>query len=541
MDRIIEWDRQLFLLLNGMHWPWLDPVMAFFSKIPVWIPLYLAIAFFLFYKKSRREGLLSLAALILCLVLTDQLSAQIIKEAVQRLRPSHTESLVSCIHLLEDRGGLYGFVSSHAANTMGLACFTALVFRKKGYTAFIFLWASIVSYSRIYVGKHFPIDVLCGAILGLSVGYGVYLLYKYVLRLCTCRPPSRNLPHPPAVRLIADTQTDPYWNLAAEEYLLTQNRQNVVRLWRNDPAVIVGRYQNTAEEIVPSFIEERHIRVVRRLSGGGAVFHDPGNVNFSFFAPRPPCITAASLFERFTAPVVQALQALQIPVTRQGRNELMIADKKCSGNAMAVHARRIMVHGTLLYDAALFELGAALRAKLPASDTREASPAVQTRSRYVASTPSKVCNIIDYMPDRRSVEAFMAYLQDALAPNTPASPWSRREVRAINRLCRTKYRTAAWNYGVDTGFNYTEKKRFGAGTVEIHLLVKRRTIRKARILGDYFSLSSPAQIEKRLRGCPCTREAVRKRLKRHLDPETFDRCFQNLRIEDFLSLFPKNL
>lgn len=182
MEQIIGWDQNLFLLLNGAHCAWLDPVMMFFSNIRVWIPFYLIIVFFLFYKHNWRWGLLALAAVLLTFGLCDQMSAQVIKEAVQRLRPSHTESLAASIHLLEGKGGLYGFVSSHAANVMGLALITSLIFKKKWYSFAIFTWATIVSYSRIYVGKHFPLDVICGAMLGLVLAYLVYLLFLYLER-----------------------------------------------------------------------------------------------------------------------------------------------------------------------------------------------------------------------------------------------------------------------------------------------------------------------------------------------------------------------
>lgn len=182
METLINWDRALFLAINAGHRPWLDPVMRFFSNIPVWIPLYALLIFFFFYKRPWRAGLLALACVGLCFALTDHISASVIKEAVARLRPGHDPLLQDTVRLLEGKGGLYGFVSSHAANTFGLACFCALFYKRKWVGTALFVWAAWVSYSRIYVGKHFPLDVLCGALLGLLVGWGCYALYAYLCR-----------------------------------------------------------------------------------------------------------------------------------------------------------------------------------------------------------------------------------------------------------------------------------------------------------------------------------------------------------------------
>ncbi len=178
LDYILHLDTELFLLLNSAQCAWLNPVMVFFSKIMVWAPLYVAIVFFFFYKRDWKTGLLMLAAVLLAFALTDRLSVVLFKDTVQRLRPCHAMDLG--IHLLEGCGGRYGFLSSHAASTFGLAAITSLLYRRKWYTWSIFAWATVVSYSRIYVGKHYPLDVLCGAAFGMLIGYLVYLLYKKV-------------------------------------------------------------------------------------------------------------------------------------------------------------------------------------------------------------------------------------------------------------------------------------------------------------------------------------------------------------------------
>lgn len=182
MERLVEWDHKLFWLINGAQLPWLDPIMKGLSNIPIWIPLYVLLVGACFYKRPWKIGLTAVLGMGLTFLLTDQISASLIKELVQRLRPSHIEDWADSIHLLEGKGGLYSFVSSHASSTFGLATFTSLFFRKKAYTWGIYIWASLVSYSRIYVGKHFPFDIVGGAILGLLTGYLVYQLFKLIVR-----------------------------------------------------------------------------------------------------------------------------------------------------------------------------------------------------------------------------------------------------------------------------------------------------------------------------------------------------------------------
>lgn len=181
-ERIIDFDKSLFLVLNHATTPFFDGVMVFASEKFTWAPLYIAIIFFIFFKVENRRlvtrpvkpAFLALAGILVTFALTDMVSASIIKDSVQRLRPGHDPELEGLVRMLDGKGGLYGFVSSHAANVFGLALFTAFTFRKRWYSVMIFLWAALVSYSRVYVGRHFPLDVICGAILGILVGWIVY-------------------------------------------------------------------------------------------------------------------------------------------------------------------------------------------------------------------------------------------------------------------------------------------------------------------------------------------------------------------------------
>jgi len=156
-------------------------VMKTLSNIPVWIPLYVLIVGGLFVILPWKKALVAIGGILLTFLLTDQISSSLIKEWVQRIRPCHIAQWEDRIHLLEGKGGLFSFVSSHAANVFGLAAFTSLVYRKKWYTTILFLWAFLVSYSRIYVGKHFPGDVIFGALIGILLGWMIYKIYFWII------------------------------------------------------------------------------------------------------------------------------------------------------------------------------------------------------------------------------------------------------------------------------------------------------------------------------------------------------------------------
>lgn len=178
-------DTKLFLFLNGQHNAFFDFVMYWFSDKLIWIPMYLLIAFFIL-KHYRKQGVFMLLFIGLVIVLCDQTASHLIKNAVMRVRPSHEPTLAGLVHLSKaGPGGLYGFVSSHAANAFGLATFLyfALDNRFRFLKYWLFIWAAFVSYSRIYNGVHYPGDVIVAAILGSLIGWGVYkVMYYYQIK-----------------------------------------------------------------------------------------------------------------------------------------------------------------------------------------------------------------------------------------------------------------------------------------------------------------------------------------------------------------------
>ena len=178
---IIEWDRELLVNINSLNAPFWDNIMWWISDRFVWIPLYLSIVFFLFKIKGR-DAMIAALAVGLCILIADQVASGFCKPFFERLRPTHDPQLKDILHIVNDyRSSLYGFCSSHASNTFGIATLTCLLFRNKWYATLIFSWAVLNSYSRMYLGVHFPLDIVCGALVGVAAGYISYYLYKYAV------------------------------------------------------------------------------------------------------------------------------------------------------------------------------------------------------------------------------------------------------------------------------------------------------------------------------------------------------------------------
>jgi undecaprenyl-diphosphatase len=182
LDRLLEWDRELFLFFNGLHTPWLDPVMLFFTETFVWLPLYLLLLY-LVIRDYKKDCWVPLLGITITILLCDQITSGFMKPFFARLRPSQEPSLTGLIHLVNGyKGGMYGFASSHAANTLGTATFFTLLFRPtKPWITWLYLWAFAMTYTRLYLGVHYPGDILVGGVIGITCGWLGYAIQSNVM------------------------------------------------------------------------------------------------------------------------------------------------------------------------------------------------------------------------------------------------------------------------------------------------------------------------------------------------------------------------
>jgi undecaprenyl-diphosphatase len=181
LEKILEYERGAFLWLNGGHNTFWDSFMWLYTGQIVWIPVLLLFVFLLFYKKDWKESLMIILSIVLIITLCDQITSSIIKPTFMRFRPTHHPDFMDCVHTVNNyRGGLYGFISSHAANAFGFATFTLLLFRNRLFTITILIWSTLMAYTRIYLGVHFISDIIPGILVGMLIGFGIYKLYVFL-------------------------------------------------------------------------------------------------------------------------------------------------------------------------------------------------------------------------------------------------------------------------------------------------------------------------------------------------------------------------
>lgn len=296
--------------------------------------------------------------------------------------------------------------------------------------------------------------------------------------------------------------TDAHVNLALEEYVFRNKLvdDDVLLFYVNAPAIIIGRNQNTVEEINAEVVDERGIAVVRRVSGGGAVYHDLGNLNFSITTPQVS--DRFSRYDHFTRPVIEVLREMGVPAELSGRNDILADGRKISGNAQFASPSRMFSHGTLLLDSNLDDVTAALRPK----------PG-KVESKGVKSIRSRVANIVEFLDAPLAVDELRERIVERIfgtrdRAGIPMLALDDADWQGVHALVSRRYGTRAWNFGENPPCNVQRTQRFAAGEIDVRLDVQAGQIAGVRFFGDYMGRVDVGELEALLTGLDYERDAL---------------------------------
>ncbi|MDR0922233.1 MAG: lipoate--protein ligase [Lactobacillales bacterium] len=307
---------------------------------------------------------------------------------------------------------------------------------------------------------------------------------------------------------VPNENNDPRVNLAIETFLLKDLKvdEPILLFYINEPSIIIGRNQNTIEEINQEYVDEHDIRVVRRLSGGGAVYHDYGNLNFSFIMPDDG--ESFRDFAKFTKPVIDALHDLGVEGAElKGRNDLVINDQKFSGNAMYATDGRLFAHGTIMLDSDINEVVRALKVKKE-----------KIESKGIKSVRSRVTNIKPFLPaDKQDLttkelrqEILLHIFGATSTDEIPTYELTESDWEKINQYTKEMYANWDWNYGKSPAFNLERRHRFPIGSIEVRLNVANGVIQDVKIFGDFFGLGEIKDVEDALIGTKYQKAEIEK-------------------------------
>lgn len=290
---------------------------------------------------------------------------------------------------------------------------------------------------------------------------------------------------------IESKSTNPYYNLALEEYVFSQmdSNESYFMLWQNTNTIVVGKYQNTQEEINQEAVEKNGIRVVRRLSGGGAVYHDEGNLNFTFIVSKDG--NREFDFSIFVKPIIKALEELGVQAEFTGRNDITINGLKISGNSQYIKNNRVLHHGCIMLDSNLDRVRDALNVRDAKFD-----------SRSVKSVRSRVTTINEHAPRRITMDEFKEAIKRNVFLDSQVKEYCLTEddQAQIERLEKEKYSTWDWNYGFSKEYSVRREKKFESGLVIVDMDVKQGRIEDIRITGDFFGNSDIDKLQEMMIG-----------------------------------------
>ena len=329
---------------------------------------------------------------------------------------------------------------------------------------------------------------------------------------------------------VPNENNDPRVNLAIETYLLTEMPldEPILLFYINEPSIIIGRNQNTIEEINKEYVDEHGIHVVRRLSGGGAVYHDHGNLNFSFIMPDDG--NSFRDFAKVTQPIIQALHDLGVEGAElKGRNDLVINDMKFSGNAMYATNGRMFAHGTLMFDSDIDEVVNTLKVRKD-----------KIESKGIKSVRSRVTNIKPFLSEDKQEMTTEEFRQEILLKifgvdsidQVKTYELTDQDWAAINKISEQYYRNWDWNYGKSPAFNLERRHRFPIGSIEMKMNVADGSIQEIKIFGDFFGLGEIKDVEDILTGVKYDKAS----LEEAIDQIDVKKYFGNIEKEDLLGL-----
>jgi lipoate-protein ligase A len=308
--------------------------------------------------------------------------------------------------------------------------------------------------------------------------------------------------------------------MAVEEYLFKNFKEDIFMLWRNDNAIIVGKHQNTLAEINIEYVKEKKIKVVRRLSGGGAVFHDMGNLNFTFIMNGDEGRLVD--FRKYTQPIIDVLQKVGVNAIFEGRNDLTIDGKKFSGNAVHIIKNRVLQHGTLLFSSVMKDVSEALKVN-----------PLKFIDKAVKSVRSRVTNISEHLTEPLELDAFRGMIMDhimGMYPDSVPYQLNEKDSAVIRNLSDNKYSTWEWNFGYQAKYDFEKLIHTNGGNIEFHLNVSAGIINNCKIFGDYFNSRDTIEIEELLKGIKHEENSIREALAKF----EIDHYFRNVTIDELV-------